>query len=280
MAQRYLITGATGLLGPYLLDVATDFGDAAGLARRGADYECDLLDVDDAERMMRSFEPDVVIHAVGFTDVDECERDPARADGVNRIAAENIVSAMSPEKRLVFISTDQVYPDTPGPHVEGHEGPVNTYGRSKLAGEEAALLSPGALILRTNFFGPSRTPGRKSLSDFMIERFSGREEMTLFSDAFFSPLYMKTLCEMTMCGIERKLSGVFNLGCREGGSKADFGLAVASHLELPTSSAKQGRSSDLPGRAPRVLDLRTDVSNIESALGIEMPTLQEEIEKL
>ncbi len=277
---RVLVTGATGLLGPYLMEAASRRGPAMASARCGGDRPCDLTDRAAVEALVREVDPDVVLHATGLTDVDRCEREPSLAYALNRDAAANLAAVLPPGSQLVYISTDQVYPDVPGPHVEGTEDPVNTYGRSKLAGERAAMAHPRGLVLRTNLFGPSRTEGRQSLSDFVADSLTARRPITLFADILFSPLHMATLASLAFECAARGLTGAYNLGSREGLSKADFGFAVARQLGLETGSVMVGESPADPARAPRLRDLRLDVRRIGGALGRAMPKLIEEIARL
>ncbi len=275
-----LVTGATGLLGPYMAEAAAELGAVATTARRGGTHPCDLSDPAAVAGLVAAVRPSIVFSLAGMTDVDACERDPAAARRANRDSVANLAAALPEETVLVHVSTDQVYPDVPGPHGEGNVGPVNAYGRSKLAGERAALDRGNALVLRTNFFGPSRTEGRRSLSDFFVERFRERRPVTLFRDSLFSPLHMSTLAAAAVECATAGVRGVYNLGCRDGMSKHDFALAIARHKGLPTDSAVPGRAADMPGRAPRSADLRLDVGRIERTLGRGMPTLAEEIAKL
>lgn len=280
MARRWLITGATGLLADYLVEACRSHGEVTTTARSGGDRRCDLSDAAATRALLADTAPGVVIHAAGLTDVDRCERAPDEAYAVNRDAAANIAAVLSPAARVVFISTDQVYPDQPGPHAEENAAPVNVYGRSKLEGERAALSHPGALVLRTNFFGKSRRSGRHSLSDFVIESLTACRPVAFFSDVLFSPLHMSTLASLVAELVNEGAKGVFNVGCREGKSKAEFALTIARHKGLATERVRLGVSSDVPGRAPRPHDLRLNVSSIETILGRSMPTLEEEIRKL
>lgn len=275
-----MVTGSTGLLGPYLMEAFQALGRVAGLARKNADIRVDCTDGKAVAEALGEFGPDIVVHAAAMTDVDACERDPDAAFALNRDAVANVRDALGPDAGLVLISTDQVYPDRAGPHREGDEDPVNVYGQSKLAGELAALSHPGALVLRTNIFGPSRTPGRASLSDFFIKALPSGQPVKMFRDIFFSPLHMATLGQVLVLALERGIYGVFNAGCREGASKRDFGLAVAAHKGLPLDRAEACDSTDLPGRARRPKDMRMDVTRLEKALGMNMPTLSREVEKL
>ena len=279
-AARVLVTGATGLLGPYLAEAAAALGPVVTSGRRGGERPCDLTDGEAVAGLVKEVGPGVVLHAAAMTDVDGCQADPEMADRVNRGAVETLARCLAPAARLIMISTDQVYPDTPGPHGEGEAAPVNAYGRSKLAGERAALERNNTLVARTNLFGPSRTPARASLSDFVAERLAAGEPLTLFEDVLFSPLHMATLGALTVECAEAGLTGIFNLASREGMSKLHFGLAVAKRLGLSTASARAGLAADIGKRAPRPSDLRMDVTRIEEALGRPMPTLAEEIERL
>ena len=280
MARRWLITGATGLLADYLVEACRQVGSVTTTARSGGDFPCDLRDREATRSLLSEVSPEVVVHAAGLTDVDHCERAPDDANAVNRDAAANIAAALSPAARVVFISTDQVYPDTNGPHSEDAVGPINVYGQSKLAGEAAVLSHPGALVLRTNFFGPSRRRDRNSLSDFVIQNLTARQPVTFFDDILFSPLHMATFGALLVESIDRDITGVFNAGCRNGASKAKFALAVAKHKGLQTQTARIGSSASLPSRAPRPKDMRLTVERLEAALGRRMPSLEDEIAKL
>lgn len=275
-----MITGVGGLLGPYLYQGLADCGSIVGVGRNLGDEICDLEQPCQVRKLMQRVKPEIVVHAAAMTDVDECQRHPDEALRTNSKLVEHLVSAMPVKTRLVMISTDQVYPNTPGPHEEDSTAPVNSYGRSKLAGEYAALKKPGSLVLRTNFFGLSKTSGRSSLSDWLIDALAKRQPVTLFKDVQFSPLHMSTVSEQIVDALAKGLTGIFNLGCREGGSKMEFGILVAKHLGLQTNTVTFGNSASIPARAPRPLDLRMIVRRIETALRMKMPTMKEEIEKL
>jgi dTDP-4-dehydrorhamnose reductase len=279
MPQRVIVvTGATGLLGPYLMDAAKQFGQVVGLARRGAEITCNLADGGQTQSAIQDLAPDVIVHAAAMTNVDECESDPALADRMNRAAAANAATAMNDHGSFVYMSTDQVYPDKAGPHTEGDEAPVNAYGRSKLAGETAVQLGhPKVLIVRTNLFGPSRTKDRTSLSDFVVGSLTEGSPITLFTDVMFSPLHMTALAEIVFEMVAKQISGVFNVGSRDGMSKRDFGHLVAHRFGLSVESATDGVSSAVPGRAPRPRDLRMNVGKVEAALGRAMPTCREQV---
>ena len=274
--MKIVVTGADGLLGPFLTDGLATLGTVVPMNRaRG-----DLRDAVVTQELLRGEQPDVVIHTAAYTDVAGCERDPERARLDNREATRHVADACRTNTQLIYVSTDQVYPDVEGPHREDLVAPVNVYGRTKLEGERAALLHPRALVLRTNFFAESRSPGRASLSDVIVRTLSERRRFPGFTDSLFSPLHADTLAAQIGRCISDGLTGVYNLGCRAGCSKADFARLVARHLGLDEHLVESTLSTQVSGRAPRASDLRMDVTAYMDASGILLPTLDEEVDRL
>lgn len=256
-----------------------NLGAVVTAARQGADQTIDITQREDTMQAISAVSPTVIINLAAMTNVDTCESDPVSAYRINAVGVANIAAAMNPTAKLVQVSTDQVFPDTSGPHQEDVVAPVNAYGASKLAGECAALAHKKSLILRVNFFGASQTAGRKSLYDFIAGGLRSRQKITLFEDVLFSPLHMTTLADLVAEAVDRDASGIYNVASRDGASKAEFGLKLASHLDLSTETARIGKSDDTAGRAHRTKDLRMNVEKFEHLIGRRLPTMEEEIAK-
>lgn len=271
--MKVLITGGKGLLAPYLEEAFED-DEVIKTSRE----DCDLTNVFEVKALLECLDPDVVIHAAANTSVENCEKDPLKAVYDNSGATANLASLIKPKTKFVYISTDMVYPDSRGPHSENEVGPVNMYGRSKLSGERAARASPRHLICRTSFFGPSRTPGRKSISDWVADSLVDGSKPVFFSDVFFTPLHMQTLSALIRELVLNDISGTYNLGSSTIMNKAAFAGAVALRLGL----LEQFNKADIgPSRftVRRPKDMSMDTIKIERE-GFRMPTLQEEINKL
>ncbi|MBA44925.1 MAG: hypothetical protein CMF62_13120 [Magnetococcales bacterium] len=280
--KKCVVFGASGLLGPYVCQALTAHRySVVEVGKDHAETSCDLTLPSETKKFIEKHQPAVVVNLVAMTNVDACEEHPGTADVLNRQTIENIVNAISPETQLVHVSTDQVYSEQVGtpPYTESMIGPINAYGRTKLAGEEEALKHKKSVVLRTNIFGASQTPTRKSLSDFFIESFQKQSPLKLFTDSIFTPLHMETVGEMIASCLEKEVYGVYNLASRNGMRKADFALVIANQLGASTNNAETMESTALVGRAPRPKDLRLDPSALEQKLGITMPTLEQEILK-
>jgi dTDP-4-dehydrorhamnose reductase len=280
--MRILVTGASGLLGATLSPFLT----AAGydIVRHGksmdSDVSCDLTDKGATHAMLEEARPNMVINLVALTNVDKCEESPHEAYLLNVRTMENLVAGLHGhvDPFLIQISTDQVY-DSTGPSPEDKIRLTNTYALTKYAGELAAARMPST-ILRTNFFGHSALPGRKSFSDWLLDSLRNGDPITVFSDVVVNPLALETLSAMICHVVERRVVGVFNLGSRGAMSKADFAFELARVYGLPTQNVRRGSVADMSLRAYRPRDMSMDCSRFQAAFDVELPTLQNEIREL
>jgi len=147
--MRILITGANGQLG-------------FDLQRTLASHELILMDFPafdltkpSCEKQVASAQPDLVIHAAAYTDVDGAEHQPDLAMAVNAQGTEWVARGAARAKaRLIYISTDYVFDGLKKiPYLETDlANPLNLYGKSKLEGEGRALAHcPNALVVRTSW---------------------------------------------------------------------------------------------------------------------------------
>ena len=245
-----------------------------------ADVACDITDRAETASMLRATAPDRVVNLVGATNVDECERSPHTAYLLNIRTVENLVAGLAGRESafLVQVSTDQVY-DSIGDSDENDVCLSNIYALSKYAGELAALRMTAA-VLRTNFFGPTRHPTRKSFSDWLLDNFCKGNEFTVFTDVAFSPLLMDTLSAAFDRVLCRPAVGVFNLGSHQGMSKAEFANALAETFDFPTKSMRRGTSADVELAAYRPKDMCMNSSKFEQTFGMKLPRLRDEIKRL
>jgi len=280
--KRVVVVGASGLLGSTLVPVLRSHGyDVLALSRHTEPLGADLTDAGSAGRALDALRPDAIVNLAALTNVDECEREPARAYLLNAHVVRNLaawVVARGDGCHLVQISTDQLY-DGGGPHTEDHVRPINYYAYSKYVGELHAVLAV-ATILRTNLFGRSRCAGRQSLSDWLVGVLRAGAPAQVFQDVLFSALSLETLAGMIALTLEKRRPGTFNLGSREGLSKADFAFHLARALGLSSDRLVVANSTDTGRAARRPKDMRMDCSRFESEYAVRLPTLESEIQSL
>mgnify|MGYP000155440998 CR=1 FL=1 len=279
--MQILVLGAYGLLGSALCPELVRRGHTVRRQGRGASAQCraDPTQRDDLVRLLDETEPKVVVNLVAMTNVDTCEKNPQAAYRANARPVELLCDCLGETAcHLVQISTDQVY-DGPGPHIEDRVDPCNVYALSKYAGELAAA-SAGGTILRTNFVGRSRLPGRVAFSDWLVDAFRERQPITLFDDVHFSALHMAVLCVCIEQVVTKRVAGIYNLGCRDSMSKAQFALRLAEQVGLDSSHATIGRVGDVALRARRPSDMSLTVTRFEQTFGTRLPTMEQTVQRV
>lgn len=251
--MRILVTGASGQLG---YDVERE------LERRGIEHlgtssrELDITDREAVERLMAAYRPDAAIHCAAYTKVDLAEDEPERCWAVNADGTRNLAAACREiGAKLLYISTDYVFPGAGERSYETGDptGPVNTYGRSKLAGELAvqSLLEKYFIVRISWVFGKNGNNFVKT----MLRLAETRTELTVVCDQIGSPTYTADLAPLLCDMVQTERYGVYH-ATNEGTcawsefAEAIFELAgrqVVVH-PIPTSA--------YPTRAARPLNSR------------------------
>lgn len=251
--MRILVTGASGQLG---YDVERE------LERRGIEHlgtssrELDITDREAVERLMAAYRPDAAIHCAAYTKVDLAEDEPERCWAVNADGTRNMAAACRKTgAKLLYISTDYVFPGTGERSYETGDptGPVNTYGRSKLAGELAvqSLLEKYFIVRISWVFGKNGNNFVKT----MLRLAETKAELSVVCDQIGSPTYTADLAPLLCDMVQTERYGIYH-ATNEGTcawsefAEAIFELAgrqVVVH-PIPTSA--------YPTRAARPLNSR------------------------
>ncbi|MBP8138632.1 MAG: dTDP-4-dehydrorhamnose reductase, partial [Alicycliphilus sp.] len=159
--MKILLLGKNGQLGWELQRSLAPLGELVALDRRGAPGLCgDLGEPDGLAATVRALRPDVIVNAAAYTAVDRAESEPDLARRINAHAPAALArEAAACGALLLHYSTDYVF------HGQGQRpwaeddptGPLNVYGQTKLAGEQA-IVQAGCrhLILRTSWVHAAR----------------------------------------------------------------------------------------------------------------------------
>lgn len=204
--RRILIVGSAGQVG---VELQRSFFDVGDITNRDRDT-VDLAEPEQVREMVRSAAPDIILNAAAYTAVDRAESEPEVAMAVNaqstRILAEEALHAGA---LLVHYSTDYVFNGSKaGPWVETDKpNPLNVYGASKLAGEEAIQKVGGKyLIFRTSWvYGPHG-------SNFLLTMLRlGRERnsLNIVDDQIGAPTTSIELADATRTIVNGVLAGQF-----------------------------------------------------------------------
>ena len=287
--QRVLITGANGLLGQELVarlsqEPAYDVlatGRSPVPRLDGASCGYAPLDVTDAEairRIFQDFAPTVVVNAAAMTQVDNCEVARDACWKVNAEAAETLArQCHTVGARLVQVSTDFVFDGADGPYREDDRpAPVNFYGKSKLAAENAtreAGLDAWAIARTVLVYGTGHRLRRANIVLWLIEKLSKGEPLHLVTDQWRTPTYAPDLAD----GIERIVrfgkTGIFHLSGRELVSIYDFARTVARVFDLDASLLHPTDGSRFQQKAARPARTGFIILKAETELGYKPRSL-------
>ncbi|MGD9517902.1 MAG: dTDP-4-dehydrorhamnose reductase [Armatimonadota bacterium] len=186
---RVVVTGAGGMLGQALMGCVPEGVQAIAVTRA----EGDLTSPDGVRHAVAEPRPKVVIHAAAWTDVDGCERDPARAWSNNTLATRLVCeTCQALGARLVGLSTDYVFDGLSGtPYCEGAPvNPTSVYGETKLAAERAIAALEDSVIVRTQWlYGPG---GRNFVAAVLRQAWGG-QPVSVVADQTGCPTYTKHL---------------------------------------------------------------------------------------
>lgn len=274
--MKIFILGDTGLFGSYLKDFfkKKKIKFSCNLKNKNNLY-VDFSNTKKSHEYLNKVDPDIIINLAALTDVDLCEKKKEKAKKLNFKIPYNLSIWLkkNSKKFLIHFSTDQVYSGK-GPHKENKINLINHYAKTKKLGEDA-LLSTNSIIIRTNFFGRSKS-NKISFSDWIYFSSIKNKKFYLFKNIKFSPLRMETLCKLILIMIKKKYNGVYNVGSKKGMSKAHFGFNFLKYLKIKNKNYefvnfKQNFT------AKRSKDMRMDLNKFENKFQIKLPDLKKEI---
>lgn len=293
--MRLLITGVSGQLGHDCANEAARRGyDAVGTDRQpayagvqdgsavtGTAYlPLDITDGDAVARAVASLRPQVILHCAAWTAVDEAEKpeNRERVFAVNARGTRHLAqAARAVGAKMAYISTDYVFDgqgERPWTPEEEDFAPLNVYGESKLAGEQAVReLVERRFIVRTAWaFGLNGSNFIKT----MVRVGWTHEEVRVVRDQIGTPTYTLDLARLLLDMAETDRYGTYH-ATNEGGyiSWYDFCCAIydacgLSTRVIPVTTEEYGLSL-----ARRPLNSRLDKSKLAAAGFRPLPPWQD-----
>jgi len=286
-----LLFGANGQVGWELQRSLSPLGTLTALGHAQADLEQPL------QPLIERLRPQVIVNAAAYTNVDRAEAEPARALRINAEAVGEMAQAASATGALlVHYSTDYVFDgENAAPYREDDPtGPVNAYGRSKLAGEQAIRAVTGCrhLILRTSWVYAVRG---QNFARAILERAKTLDRLQVVADTFGAPTSAELLADVTALALYRTrlgstgttgtvlepLLGTFHLVPSGHASWHEYAcllIEAARARGLPIRVSRQNiepvPASTFRTTARRPRNSRLDNTLLQQHLGIELPSWQ------
>lgn len=301
--SKILLTGSRGQVGWELARSLSTLGEVVAL-------DSDRLDLTDAaaiRRVVGEIKPRIIVNPAAHTAVDKAESEPELARAINATAPG--ILAEEAEKLgalLVHYSTDYVF-DGSGDAARSEDaatGPLNVYGATKLAGEQAIQAAcQRHLIFRTSWvYGMRGANFLLTMRRLMRER----PELKIVADQVGAPTWCRSLADASAQILAQVASsgrgadktqhqfsarrirkaaeppttplpwGVYHM--TNGGETSWYGFAQAIlDLDAPESETRllPIPSSDYPTPARRPLNSRLNNDKLERVFGVRLPDWRE-----
>jgi dTDP-4-dehydrorhamnose reductase len=289
--MKILLLGKNGQVGWELQRALAPLGDVIALDRHSAEHCGDLASLAGLRATLQAVAPDVIVNAAAYTAVDKAETDQAVAWLINADATRIMAEAAAASGAwLVHYSTDYVFDGTgTAPWTEDSPvSPVNYYGASKLAGEQAITASGCKhLIFRTSWVYGARG---NNFAKTMLRLAKDRETLNVIADQLGAPTGAELLADVVAHAIvkaqaEPGVSGIYHLAPEgeiswhgyaqfviEFAKAQGEALAVSTVLPIPTSA--------YPTPAARPLNSRLDTQKLRDTFSLHLPDWQRGVTRM
>jgi dTDP-4-dehydrorhamnose reductase len=292
--MNILLLGSQGQVGWELQRALAPLGTVLACGHhRGAALQADLSAPATLAALVERVQPGLIVNAAAYTAVDRAESEPALAHAVNAEAPGELARcAAALSVPLVHYSTDYVF-DGSGEHARREAdatGPLNVYGRTKLAGEEAIRASGCThLILRTSWVYAARGG---NFARTMLRLAAEREALNVIDDQIGAPTGAELLADVTAHAVRRLRADAGTSGtyhCAAAGFTSWHGYARhaieqarsrGQALKVAPDAVRAVPTTAYPTPAARPLNSRLDTRLLQQTFGLHLPPWQQGVDRM
>jgi dTDP-4-dehydrorhamnose reductase len=284
--MRILLLGPNGQLGWQLRRSLSVIGEVVALHRRSEPLCGDLGQPEALARAVQSVAPDVIVNAAAYTAVDRAESERELAFAINAAACEVLArEARRLGAWLVHYSTDYVFDGT-GERAwseADRPAPINVYGRSKLAGEQAVTGGTERhLVLRCGWVFDSW--GQNFLKT-ILKAASERDGLQVVGDQWGAPTRAALIADVTAQILPRlrtETSGIYHVAAAGETTWHEYACLAIAHaaergmrLKVAASEVRAIASAQYRTAAPRPANSRLETSHLRRTFDLVMPPWQD-----
>ncbi|MCB2407223.1 SDR family oxidoreductase [Hymenobacter lucidus] len=293
MTRRILVTGSNGLLGQKLVELLHHepgvelIASSRGANKLAALYPAvrfvplDVTDCAQVQAVLAAEQPTHLIHTAAMTNVDECELNQEACWQQNVTAVEHLVEACAQlSVHLIHVSTDFIFSGEQGPlSEEAAPEPVNFYGQSKLAAEQAVQASAGrwAIVRTVLVYGIAHDYGRTNIVLWVRESLAAGKHIKVVDDQFRTPTLAEDLAQGCWLVALHDAAGIYHISSNEMLTPYQMALQVADYFQLDKSFIEKVNASTFSQPARRPLRTGFIIAKAQRELGFRPHSFQEGI---
>jgi dTDP-4-dehydrorhamnose reductase len=268
---KILLLGHKGMLGSDLLLKLNLQHDIVGMDKE----EIDIVSAKECANAIKDTEPNIVINAAAYTNVDGCETAKEECFAVNAEAVKNIAQACRDKNiRIIHFSTDYVFDGTAKqPYKEDDQcNPINAYGESKLAGERyLQTMANNYILIRTSWLYGVKG---KNFVQTILDKTKKTPTLAVVDDQVGSPTHTKDLAAAVDLLISQNLKGIFHVTNRGSCSWYQFAVKILQEAGVKNIDVKPIKSDKLQRPAKRPAYSVLSMQKFISATGKTMQPWQ------
>lgn len=286
--MKTILFGSQGQLGWELKHALIPLGELCAVDRE----ELDLHDVAGLKSFLREQRPQIIINASAYTAVDRAEGEPELAFQINERAPRVMAEmANSLPAAFIHVSTDYVFDgELRRPYAESDTAhPLNTYGRSKLAGEQAIQrVSNAYFIFRTAWVYSLRGD---SFVTKVLAWARNNTELRVVDDQISNPTWARSLAEMIAILLDRtggdpykfvgQHKGLYHLAGRGMASRFKWAQQILAadpkHAQQRVKTLLPAHSEEFATPARRPLFSALDCTLFETTFGLRLPDWEQSL---
>jgi dTDP-4-dehydrorhamnose reductase len=235
--MKALVTGGDGLIGSRFVELEEKLE-----LITPTEKELDVTKPAQITEFLEREKPDWVIHFAAYTDVEKAQEEQKElAYKVNYVGTRNLAGACTKFGiKLMYLSTDHVFPGG-GVYVEDDRlKPVNYYGETKFMGEQAIMAAGNAwLIVRTSYPYRAEFAAKKDLARTILEKLQNKESIELVKDQLISPTFIDDLVKGISKLVRDNKLGIYHLSGGECISPHEMGKRICEVFDLDTNLVKE-----------------------------------------
>ena len=279
--KTILVTGANGQLGSEMQVISSAYPNYTFLF-----VTKNELSIDDTEAVKLYFDQhkiDFCVNCAAYTAVDKAETEIEKSLLINGTAVGNLAAICKTHStQFIHISTDYVFDGTAtSPYKENNAvSPINSYGATKLKGEELALQNnPASIIIRTSWVYSSFG---NNFVKTMLRLMKDKEQISVVSDQVGCPTYAADLAGAIMQIISAENTaehaGIYNYSNAGIINWHQFAMAI-KEISGSKCLVNPIPSIQYPTPAKRPAYSVLDTSKIQENFKIQIPEWKDSLQK-
>ena len=273
MDYKVLVTGSGGQLGSVLCAKMKNIFKLLPTSKNGNNnlhfQKLNITDIDNVNKVIKSFSPDVIINTAAITNVDDCETNKQLARSINVQGLNNLIKCSKFKVKIFQISTDYIFDGNTSPYNESSlPNPLNYYGKTKLEAENILIGSNHKYIiiristLFNNYYNNFFTWVYNSLNN--------SDTINVVHDQISNPSYVHSVCDAIIDMILLDGNGIYHYGCFDSISRYDFAIKIAKKFNLNKNLIKKISTNELNQIATRPLNTSFDCNKIKNTFDITL----------